>query len=157
MTTRIETRWTLVVGHAWTPARVFLVVVAVWLLLLGVGGLMIDQTFPLGPSDAETSHSEHVLGIFETNGWHSLAGVLLGVIALYFSIRPSRARQAAFVIGVGHVGIVLALALWDPSTFLLASNPADQVVHSATAIGGLVSAALTRPRNEVRSPVPETA
>ena len=89
--------------------------------------------------------SEHIFGILETNGWHSLAALLLGLISLYFAMRPEGARQAALAIGVAHVGIVLGLTLWAPSTFWLASNGADQVVHASTAIGGIGSALLTRP------------
>jgi len=44
-----------------------------------------------------------------------------------------------------HVGITVSLMLWDPSTFWLASNAADQVVHAASAIGGVAAGLLTRP------------
>lgn len=59
-------------------------------------------------------------------------------------MRPRRARDAALAIGVFHVGIVVALIVWPPETFWLASNAADQVVHSVTAIAGIGAALLTR-------------
>jgi hypothetical protein len=127
----------------WTPARLFLLVSAIYHTPLGIIGLAMDQTFPFGADSASHGHSEHIFGLLETNGWHSLAALLLGLISIFFALRPEHAREAALAIGIGHVGIVVSLILWDPSTFLLASNAADQVVHSATAVGGIVSGLLT--------------
>ena len=115
-------------------------------LPLGIAGLVYDQTFPVGATAAEHANSELVFGIFETNGWHSLAALLLGIITAYFAMYPRRARDAALIIGVLHVGIFAALVVSQASTFWLASNDADQVVHASTAIGGIASALLTRPR-----------
>ena len=128
----------------WTPARVFMFVSAVWHLPLGIVGLAIDQTFPIGSGETTMAHSEHIFGIFETNGWHSLAGLVLGSISAFFAARPRRARDAALAIGIFHVGLVAALIAWAPETFWIASNAADQVVHSSTAIAGIGTALLTR-------------
>lgn len=139
---------------SWTPARIFMVVSAGYHLPLALVGLAIDQTFPLGPDAAARAGSEHVFGIFETNGWHSLAALLVGAVSLYFAVRPAGAREAALTIGVGHVFVVLALTFWDPATFSLMSNGADQVVHATTAIGGIGSALLTRSgRSAASAPV----
>ncbi len=133
-------------GPSWTPARIFMAISAVWHLPLGIAGLVVDQTFPVGAQATATAGSEHIFGIFETNGWHSLAALVLGVVSLLFAWRPERARAAALVIGGLHVGIVASLILWGAATFWLASNTSDQVVHSATAIGGLVSGLMTARR-----------
>lgn len=130
----------------WSPARIFLLVAAVWHLLLGVVGLFLNRSFPVGANAAAEAGSHHILGIFETNGWHSLAALLLGVLAAYFTISPRRVREVALAIGILHVGIVAALVLWQPETFWLASNAADQVVHASTAIGGIASGLATTPR-----------
>ncbi len=132
--------------NRWTPARIFMLVSAVWHLPLGIAGLIYDQTFPVGPTAAELAGSELVFGIFETNGWHSLLALLLGIISAYYAMYPRGARDAALMIGLLHVGIVASLILWEPSTFWLASNDADQVVHTSTAIAGISSALMTRPR-----------
>jgi hypothetical protein len=137
-------------GDGWSAARVFLAVSAVWHIPLGVAGLAIDQTFPIRSADAATSHSAHIFGVFETNGWHSLLALLLGVVSSYFMVRPRRAREVALVIGLSHVGVVLALVIWHPSTFLLASNVADQVAHASTAIGGILGSLLTPRTIEAR-------
>ena len=131
-------------GKEWTPARVFLAASATYHLILGIAGLVIDQTFPFGPDATEQAGSAHIFGIFETNGWHSLAGLLLGVVSLYFWLRPTWAREAALAIGVSQLGVVVAFALWPPSTFSFASNGADQVIHATTALGGIAAALLTR-------------
>lgn len=133
-------------SERWTPARIFMLAAVVVHLPLGVAGLVYDQTFPVGASATARAGSEQIFGIFETNGWHSVAALVIGIIAAYFTMYPRRARDAALMIGLFHVGIVVSLVLWEPSTFWLASNAADQVVHASTAIGGITSALLTRPR-----------
>jgi hypothetical protein len=131
------------VSSPWSPARLFLLIATLFHIPLGVIGLLIDPTFPIGPAAAARAGSEHVFGILETNGWHSLAALGVGLFTAYFVARPQRAREAAMALGVFHVGLVVALILWDPSTFWLASNAADQVVHTATALGGIGAALLT--------------
>lgn len=131
---------------AWSPARIFMLVSALWHLLLGIAGLLYNQTFPIGSDSAERSGSDHIFGVFETNGWHSSAALLLGVISLYFLVRPARAREGALTIGIFHVALVAALIIWPPETFWIASNTADQIVHASTAILGIGSALLTRRR-----------
>ena len=128
----------------WSPARIFMLISVLYHLPLGIAGLIYDQTFPVGAVEAEHAGSDHIFGIFETNGWHSLAALALGVFSVYFMMRPRRARDAALVIGVLHVGIVIAFIAWPPETFWFASNTADQIVHSFTAIGGIGAAMLSR-------------
>ena len=131
-------------NEGWTAARIFMLVAAVVHLPLGIAGLVYDQTFPIGATAAERAGSALVFGIFETNGWHSVAALVIGIMAAYLTISPRRAREGALAIGLFHVGVVLSLFMWEPSTFWLASNAADQVVHASTAIGGILSALVTR-------------
>jgi hypothetical protein len=131
-----------------SPARLFLGASAIYHLILGSAGFVVDQTFPLGSGATESAGSGHIFGIFETNGWHSLAGLLVGLVSLYFFVRPGRAREAAFALGLSQLGVVVSFALWPPSTFSFASNGADQVIHSITAVGGIASALLTQPVGE---------
>ena len=112
-------------------------------LPLGIAGLMIDQSFPIGSSEARSAGSDQIFGVFETNGWHSAAALALAAISLYFVLRPRRAREAALTIGVFHVALVVALFAWEPETFWLASNTADQFVHATTAVAGIVCGLLT--------------
>ena len=135
---------------SWTPARIFLAISAGYHIPLGIIGLAINQSFPLSSHAAARSGSDQILGVLATNGWHSLAALAVGAISVYFTARPLHAREAALGIGAGHVAVVLALSVQDPSTFLIASNGADQVIHVTTAVGGLASGLLTRtgPKNE---------
>ena len=139
-------------SERWTPARVFMLVSTLYHLPLGIAGLIYDQTFPVGAAAAQRAGSELVFGIFETNGWHSVAALVLGVVSVYCTFNPRRARDVALAIGLFHVGIVASLEIWDPSTFWLASNFADQVIHASTAIGGIASALLTRRHSSATAP-----
>ena len=128
----------------WSPARIFMAVSAVFHLPVAIIGLVIDPTFPIGAEAVAHAGSEHILGVLETNGWHSLAAGIVGLVSLFYALYPRGARTGALLLGVGHVFVVLSLIFWDPSTFWLASNAADQVVHTSTAVGGIGSALLTR-------------
>jgi hypothetical protein len=131
---------------AWSPARVFLLISAVYHLVLGLVGLALDQTFPLSSEAAASAGSEHIFGVFETNGWHSVLALLLGVLSAYFAARPRHAREAALAIGLSQAFAAVALVLQDPSDVLLASNGADQVIHTLTAIAGIAAGLLTGTR-----------
>jgi hypothetical protein len=128
---------------AWRPARIFMVVSALFHMPVAVVGFIYDRTFPIGAHAAANAPSAHISGVFETNGWHTLGALVVGVVSLYFALSPRHAREAALALGVSHVGLWVALTLWDPSTFWIASNAADQIVHSSTAVGGIVSGLLT--------------
>jgi uncharacterized protein DUF4383 len=138
-------------GHRWTPARWFLLATAVWHMPLGVAGFFVNRSFPIGPDATKSAGSAHAFGVFETNGWHSLLALILGVVALYFTLNPGRARSVALAIGVIHVGVVASLILQDPATFWIASNDADQIVHLSSAIGGIACGLLT-PSSEPAPP-----
>ncbi len=135
-------------AEGWSPARRFMVISALFHIPVAVAGFIYDRTFPIGVDAAASAPSAHVFGVLETNGWHTLGALIVGLVSLNYALRPRHARQAALSLGVSHVALIVALILWEPSTFWMASNGADQVVHSATAIGGIVSAALTPRRRE---------
>lgn len=126
----------------WTPARIFLAASAVFHIPIAILGFMQDHSFPT-TSAAASAHHGMLFGVLMTNGWHNLAALGIGLISAYFVCRPHHAREVALAVGVGHVGVVVAFSLWTPSTFLFASNGADQVIHSTTAILGIGSALLT--------------
>lgn len=127
----------------WTPARWFLLIIALSHLPLAVAGLVINRSFP-GPFGSEDPGSSFVFGVFRTNGWHSLAALLVGILAAWFTLNPKGARATALTIGLVHVFVVIQFALVDPETFWIASNNADQGVHAFSAVGGIASGLLTR-------------
>lgn len=128
----------------WSPARLYLALNGPWHLVLAVGGFLVNQSFPTSIAAAQSGHSGHAFGIFETNGWHTLGAAIIGVVAVYAAIYPKRARDVAFAIGAFHVPFTLALVFWEPHTFLIASNGADQIVHTSSAVFGLAAAFATR-------------
>ena len=136
-------------GFGWTPARIFMAVSAAFHVPVAIAGFLYDRTFPIGPNAAATAGHAHVFGIFETNGWHTLGALAVGAVSAYYALRPLRARDGALALGVFHVALFVSLVLWTPSTFWIASNAADQVIHASTAIGGIGSALLTRRSREV--------
>lgn len=128
----------------WTPARWFFLIIAITHLPLGVGGFIVDRTFPVGAEAARLGDRGYVFGVFETNGWHSLAALLLGVLGVWMVVRPHGAARTALILGIAHVGIVVSLIARDPSAFWFASNAVDQLVHAGTALGGISTGLLTR-------------
>ena len=127
----------------WSPARVYLVASGVILLVLAAAGFAVNTTFPTRSSEVHAT-SDHIFGILETNGWHNLAGLLSGMVALAFAVRPGWARTGALVKGVFYVIVTVGIAIEGGPDAWIASNTADQVVHASLAIGGLATAAMTR-------------
>ena len=122
----------------------FLALSAAFHIPVGIAGFFVALSFPIGAAAAARAPSGLVFGIFETNGWHTLGALGVAAVSLYYALRPAHARDAALILGVTHVGLVLSLFQWDPATFWLASNAADQVVHATTAVLGVVTGLLTR-------------
>ncbi|MFN2589857.1 MAG: DUF4383 domain-containing protein [Actinomycetota bacterium] len=135
------------VDRTWNPARVYLWVSAVYLTVLSAAGFFYNRTFPVGAAAAERAGSGHILGIFETNGWHNLAGLVFGVVALVFLTRPVRdAALGAIVVGVPNLIAFIAFSVAAPTTFWFASDGADNIVHATLGFGGILAALLTRER-----------
>ncbi|MDP9069661.1 MAG: DUF4383 domain-containing protein [Actinomycetota bacterium] len=112
---------------------------------LGSRGVLLRPNVSDRDRGSGAGGERSLFGIFETNGWHTLAALILGAITTYFTLNPERAREAALGIGLFHVAVVAALEVFDPSTFWIASNGADQIVHATTAVGALAAGLATRP------------
>lgn len=126
----------------WSPARWYLVISGVLLLILAAVGFAYSRAFPTDP-DAVAEGTAKALGILLTNGWHNLAGLLSGIVALGFALRPGWARTGALVKGWFYVGVTTSLLAVNAETFLLGSNWADQLIHASLAVGGLAAGLLT--------------
>lgn len=125
-----------------SPARLYLFVSGCYLLVVSVVsvvGFGLDSTFPTRSAEVAASH-DHVFGVFATNGWHNLGAVALGLASLGVALgRPALSGAAAMASGLANTAVFLLLAAWDPATFLVASNDADQVMHAAMAVGGITA------------------
>ncbi len=135
----------------WSPARLYLVVSGVFLLVVAAAGFTIERSFPLSVSEFRAQESAHILGVLETNGWHNLAAVFSGSLALAFALRPEWARAGALFKGALYVAVTASLAIWGEETFRVATNLADQLVHASLALGGLITGVLT-PRSGLDRP-----
>ena len=133
--------------QAWQPARAFLVASGVFHLFLGSVGFIASSSFATGAGD-----SGHIFSIFETNGWHNLAGLGLGFASLAFAWKPETARLGALSLGTTMVIVTVLLAFVEPGTFLLASNGWDQVLHALAGTGGVVAGLATRPSPQAQPP-----
>lgn len=132
------------VTRQWSPARIYLVASGIFLLVIGVAGLALNRSFPTSPGAVEAAGSRWLLGVFQTNGWHSVAALASGAVALGFAARTEWARLGAMVKGLFYVVVTTSLFVTSPSTFLLVSNLGDQLVHASLAIGGIATALATR-------------
>jgi hypothetical protein len=132
------------VAHDWSPARIYLVVSGIVLLVLGVAGLGLNRSFPTSPNAVDSAGSGWLSGVIQTNGWHSVAALISGGAALGFATRAQWARLGAMVKGLFYVGVTTSLFITAPSTFLLVANAGDQVVHASLAVGGIATALATR-------------
>jgi preprotein translocase subunit SecG len=128
----------------WSPARVYLAVAGAYLIVVGIAGFLIQRSFPIGAAEVESAGSAEVFGVFETNGWHNLAALVFGIVAVYFLIRPDRAAFGALIVGVPNAFVAIVFALADPKTFWFASNGADSVAHVLLGAGGIAAALMSR-------------
>ncbi len=83
-------------------SRIYLGVWGSMLLVLGIGSLVIHPDFGVGRHVT----AEHLFGVFETNGWHGLAGGALGAVAGYSAWSGRWLRGAT--LGVAILGGIIA-------------------------------------------------
>jgi hypothetical protein len=146
MSTVADRRQGLEAAEPWSPARFYLIVAGIYLVITGGAGFFYNRAFPIGRAAVGREGVDYIFGIFETNGWHNLAGFVFGVIALYFFFfRPERARLGAFIVSVPNALVTITFAMFDPRLFWFASNGADNVVHALLGFGGIAAALVTRP------------
>lgn len=124
----------------WSAARLYLAISGFYLVALGIAGFVVNRTFPIGAADAARARSDLVFGLFETNGWHNLAGLVFGLIALWFLFRSTQWALGALAVGVPNLITFVAFAVTTPTTFWFASNGADAVLHALLGFGGVVAA-----------------
>ena len=105
-------------------------------LLVGIVGFFItgfQEFFGQPPSDT--------LLVFDINGAHNVVHILIGVAGLVLGRTLAGARTYGWLLAIGYgaafiYGIIAAGEDWD----FLNINAADNVLHIATALVGLVIA-----------------
>jgi len=87
-------------------AHLYLWVWGPMLIVLGVGSLILHPDFGTGDGVTE----RHLFGVFETNGWHGLAGLSAGVAAVLAAWSGRWIREAA--LGVAVLGGIIPAAVF---------------------------------------------
>jgi len=108
-------------------------------LLVGIVGFFVTGFDDFFAHNTE----EKLLGIFEINGMHNVVHILIGVAGLVLSRTLAGARTYGWLLAVGYgaafiYGLLAIGKDWD----FLSINAADNVLHIATALVGLVIALL---------------
>ncbi|MCW2580183.1 MAG: hypothetical protein JWR82_1784 [Blastococcus sp.] len=108
-------------------------------LLVGIIGFFVTGFDGFFAHNTE----EKLLGIFEINGMHNVVHIVIGVAGLALSRTLDGARTYGWLLAVGYgaafiYGLIAIGKDWD----FLSINAADNVLHIATALVGLVIALL---------------
>ncbi|MCA0145668.1 DUF4383 domain-containing protein [Blastococcus sp. LR1] len=108
-------------------------------LLVGIVGFFVTGFDDFFAHNTE----EKLLGIFEINGMHNVVHILIGIAGLVLSRTLAGARTYGWLLAIGYgaafvYGLIAIGKDWD----FLSINGADNVLHIATAIVGLVIALL---------------
>ena len=108
-------------------------------LLVGIIGFFVTGFSDFFAHDT----NQRLLGIFEINGMHNVVHILIGLAGLALGRTLAGARSYGWLLAVGYgaafiYGLLAIGKEWD----FLSINAADNVLHIATAIVGLVIALL---------------
>lgn len=138
-----------------TPAQWYALIFGVLLLIGGIAGFFADSSFGDLGSDVQGDD----LIVFEVNGWHNLVHIASGLLGLALAARPSSARLYA----LGFGAVYLAVTIWglidgNDVFGLLPVNAADNVLHIAIAVTGILAGLASDPRRlGARGERPHTA
>ncbi|RZU33695.1 DUF4383 domain-containing protein [Blastococcus saxobsidens] len=105
-------------------------------LLVGIVGFFVT-----GFDDFFAHDTGETLLVFEINGMHNVVHILIGAVGIALSRTLAGARTYGWLLAVGYgaafvYGLIAIGETWD----FLSINAADNVLHIATAIVGLVMA-----------------
>src|SRR5688500_9863169 len=136
-----------------TPAQWYCLLAGLALLLAGILGFIVDSSFDTGDGIS----GGELLSIFEVNGIHNLVHLASGLVLLAAS--PKRASAKAVAIAFGLVyGIVTIIGLIDGEDVLglIPVNSADNILHIALSLLGLITGLMSRGRDDVPANEPRT-
>ena len=133
-----------------TPAQWYCLVFGATLLVAGLLGFAFDSTFDTGSN----LNGSKLIGIFEVNGIHNLVHVATG--ALLLALSPKRASAKAAAVGFGVVYLlvtIIGVANGSDVLGLIPVNSADNLLHVAISVLGIVSGLVSSGDDSARSPV----
>jgi hypothetical protein len=118
-----------------TPAQLYALLFGAVLLIVGIVGFIADSSFGSG-TDVDGSD----LIVFEVNGWHNIVHIASGLVGLALWRSPATARLYALGFGAVYLAVtVWGFATGDHVLWLLPVDAADNVLHLAIAVTGLVA------------------
>jgi hypothetical protein len=119
-----------------TPAQWYCTLAGAALLLAGIVGFFFDASFDTGGS----IDGDSFVG-FEVNGFHNLVHIASGVLLLAASAKRTSAKTVALLFGIVY-GAVALIGLIDGETVfgLIPVNPADNILHIALSVAGILAA-----------------
>jgi hypothetical protein len=122
-----------------SPAQLYGLVAGILLVALGIGGFFYNGDF----TSNEAVHDD-MLGVLAVNGWTNTLHIATGVTALAWPSRACAALLGALYVGLAAWGF--ALGSGQSILGIVVVNTADDVLHLAIGVAGLVAAAIsTRP------------
>jgi len=136
-----------------TPAQYYCLLAGLALLLAGIFGFLADATFDLATTpDPEGGNADgqlrgdSFLG-FEVNGWHNVVHLASGLVLLGAAAKWRAAKTVALTFGLVY-GVVTIIGLIDGNDVLgfIPVNPADNFLHIALSLLGIVAALISRPK-----------
>jgi len=135
-----------------TPAQVYALVFGVTLLVAGIAGFFADSSF----GDLGSNVQGDDLIVFEVNGWHNLVHIASGLLGL--ALMGSAAGARLYALGFGTV--YLLVTIWgfidgNDVLGLLPVNSADNWLHVAIAVTGIIAGLASDPRRH-SSPATDT-
>lgn len=130
-----------------TPAQVYALVFGATLLVAGIAGFFADSSF----GDLGSNVQGDDLIVFEVNGWHNLVHIASGLLGL--ALMGTAAGARAYALGFGAV--YLAVTIWgfvdgNDVLGLFPVNSADNWLHVAIAVTGILAGLASDPRRHTR-------
>ena len=129
-----------------SPAQIYALTFGLTLLLVGILGFFYTADFSTGSATTEPGNRDALLGIFDVNGWHNVVHVLSGLTGL--ALAGSWAGARLYALGFGGVYLLVAAVGFaygsgESIVGLIPVNTADNWLHVAIAVLGLLAGALT--------------
>jgi hypothetical protein len=122
------------------PSKLYAAIVGATLVVAGIIGFAYSASFGT-PGDVD-----EVLGVLDVNAWHNLVHIATGALGLLALRHWSR----AYALGLGAVYVVVAVwgfAIGSGESILgvIPINTADNVLHLALGLTGILAGLATRP------------
>jgi hypothetical protein len=130
-----------------TPAQWYCLLAGLTLLLAGVLGFIVNSDFDTG-SNVQGDE----LVVLEVNGIHNLVHLASGLVLLASAGKRAIAKTVAIAFGLVY-GVVTIIGLIDGETVLglLPVNAADNVLHIALSVLGLIAGFISPAGDRVRA------